>query len=351
MSWRTGSTKARVSLGAFSRWIGTNLILKRILLGASVLALCFAPIALQNGSATAAQASCDGVQVQPSSDLSNVADSHRNGTTFCLQDGTYEISRAVKVQGHDKFIGVYQDGSRPEVTTDTAHHVFDTGGSDEALIRSLRVSGAVGDDACEPDCGRGIGSGGTDLTISNVVATGNANAGIGGTGKRLLVKNSYVTNNGSYSFSRDGGPVSAAGIKSVNSMTVLNTVVQDNYWTGIWCDQDCGSFKVTGSNASYNGKVGIHDEISRGPALFRDNVIKGNGGLPEANRRSGLLIISSKGATVRRNVFDDNVSYAVEVVEDYRSPNVDRVEVTRNRTNGNGVVGCKMSGVKCRANR
>lgn len=351
MSRNTGKTVTRFRFdGIFGRIFANPASVRRAFFVASMLALCLIPAALHS-SVAAADASCSGEQVQPSSDLSTVAENYPGGTTYCLQDGTFTVLRSVKVQSGDKFIGVYSDSSRPEVTTSIAHSVFDTGGSDGALVRSLRVSGAVGDNTCEPDCGRGIGSGGTNLTVSDVVATGNANQGIGGTGVGLLVENSEITDNGSYSFSRDGGPVSAAGIKSVNSLTVVNSVVQDNYWTGIWCDQNCGSFRVKQSTILRNGKVGIHDEISRGPAIFSDNIIKDNGTLAQANRHSGLLIVSSSGATIKRNRLNDNVSHGIEVVEDARAPKVKRVYVSKNRVRDDGVVGCKISGVECRRNR
>src|SRR3712207_7644470 len=46
--------------------------------------------------------------------------------------------------------------------------VFDTSGSDFATIKGLQVQDAVGHEACSPDCGRGIGSGGTNLRVDDV---------------------------------------------------------------------------------------------------------------------------------------------------------------------------------------
>ena len=236
---------------------------------------------------------CDGVQVGPSEDLAAVAEAKSAGTTFCIRDGSYKVTRSVKVQSGDRFVGVYSDGTRPSVSTTRAQHVFDAYGSTGAVIRGLKVRGAVGNDRCEPDCGRGIG-GGTNLRIVSVRVTGNANQGIGGTGPGLIVISSIVDHNGSYSFSRDGGPISAAGIKSVNSITVLNSKIFRNYWAGVWCDIQCGSFIVKESTLVDNGKVGIHDEISSGRAIFARNVIRNNGSLRGATRPSGLLIVSSR---------------------------------------------------------
>lgn len=293
---------------------------------------------------------CSGVQVDPSEDLAAVAGAKLPGTTFCIRDGSYKVSRAVEVQSGDRFVGVYSDGTRPSVSTTRALHVFDANGSRGAVVRGLKVSGAIGNDRCEPDCGRGIG-GGTNLRVINVRATGNANQGIGGTGPGLLVARSIVDNNGSYSFSRDGGPVSAAGIKSVNSITVLNSKILKNYWAGVWCDIQCGSFVVKNSTLSGNGKVGIHDEISSGAAVFSGNTIRNNGNLRGATRPSGLLIVSSRHVDAYDNDFGSNAEHGIQVADDGRNPGVADVSVRKNKMKNDGVLGCNLRGVTCRKNR
>jgi hypothetical protein len=61
----------------------------------------------------------------PLADLPTVAQNSPLGTTFCLHDGTYKISSPVIVQSGDVFSEVYSDSSKPHVTTDTAHRIFD----------------------------------------------------------------------------------------------------------------------------------------------------------------------------------------------------------------------------------
>ena len=293
---------------------------------------------------------CDGKQVYAPSDLTKVAAAARAGTTFCIHDGNYEVASNIPVQSGDTFTGVYSDTSRPTVWTDQAEQIFHTVSADGATIRNLAVKGAVGGAYCAPQCGRGIGGGGKHLTVDNVHATQNANQGIGGTKDGLLVKNSTIDRNGSYSFSEDDDTASAAGIKSVNSMTVLNSRVSDNYWIGVWCDLDCGAFEVRRSTLSSNGKVGISDEISSGPAVIANNLIQSNGTLLAANRHSGLLIVDSQNVNVHDNVFESNVQYGVEIVTTGRPPGIDDVMVHHNTTNGNFLKGCILAGVSCYSN-
>jgi hypothetical protein len=294
--------------------------------------------------------SCIGKQVYPPSDLTRVAASARPGTTFCIHDGTYHVASNIPVQSGDTFTGVYSDTSRPTVWTDRAEQIFHTASADGATIRNLAVKGAVGGDYCQPSCGRGIGGEGEHLTVDNVHATQNANQGIGGTGDGLLVKNSTIDKNGSSSFTEDDATASAAGIKSVNSMTVLNSRVSDNYWVGVWCDLECGAFEVRRSTISDNGKVGISDEISSGPAVIANNLIQRNGTLVAANRHSGLLIVDSENVNVYSNVFESNAQYGVEIVTTGRPPGIDDVMVHHNTTNGNFLKGCILAGVSCSRN-
>jgi hypothetical protein len=298
--------------------------------------------------------SCSGKQVYPSQSLPSVAANNPPGTTFCVRDGTYNLSRAVVVESGDKFIGVFSDGTRPSIKTTTVHNIFDAKESVGATIRDLDISGAVGNNQCEPNCGRAIG-GGQDLTVNNVRAHHNANQGIGGTKPGLLVTNSEIDHNGSYSFALDGGPRSAAGIKSVNSMTVLNSRVHDNYWSGVWCDNLCGAFQVKGSTLTKNGKAGIHYEASAGPAVFANNKIQANGGnnaIPASGRRAGLIIYASSNADVYGNTFGSNTFYGIEVAEDNRdwSPKLSKISLHDNTMNGDTIIGCALLPVICTNN-
>jgi hypothetical protein len=295
---------------------------------------------------------CSGKHVYPSQNLTTVAANSKEGTTFCIHDGTYNVSRAVVVEDDDRFIGLYNDSSRPSVVTTKAHYVFDANqGSDRAVIRGLKISGGVGGSYCEPACGKGI-RGGRYLTVDHVRLTRNANNGIGGAGIGLVVKNSLIDHNGSRRFtSLDGGVSQSAGIKSAEgSLTVLNSRIEDNYWTGLWCDIDCNKFTVKNSTITGNGKAGIHDEISSGPAVISGNTIRRNGTLAAADRHAGLLIMSSANVDAYNNTFGANVGYGVQISEDDRPPDLGKIKVHDNTMSRNRLAGCGLSGVSCYRN-
>jgi hypothetical protein len=295
---------------------------------------------------------CTGVQVLPDDDLVEVAANNPPGTIFCVNDGSYSVSSRIPVEAGDKWSGVYLDGTRPSVSTKTADHVFYMKDADGATIENLEVSGAVHDNSCEPGCGRGIGGGdngvfGDNVTIKNVRSHHNENQGIGGMGPGLKVYNSEFDNNGNVDSASDGGSVSAAGIKATSSMFIYNSYFHDNYWVGVWCDDECGAFEVHDSRFERNGKAGIDDEISSGPAIIEGNTIQNNGILAEANRHTGLLIVSSANVEVYGNTFGDNVQYGVDIIEDRRPPVVSNVRIHDNTMNGDALKGCTLSGVSC----
>jgi hypothetical protein len=281
-----------------------------------------------------------------------VAANSNPGTTFCIHDGTYKISKEIRAQNNDRFIGLYNDSTRPSVTTSQALNIFHVNGASGVLIKGLKISGAVGGNYCEPTCGRGI-YGGDHLTVINVWLTNNKNQGIGGSGPVVLVKNSLIENNGSRSFSSDGGPTTTSGIKlSKNSLTVLNSTIRDNYWNGVWCDNDCDVFTVKDSTITHNGKAGIANEVSSGPALFTGNTIKRNGWNDAVTtRRAGLLINESKHVKAYGNTFGGNFRYGIEVADSQgRLPNATDIAIHDNTMNGDLITGCSISGVSCSRN-
>jgi hypothetical protein len=323
-----------------------------VLFWAAALSMAVAAYCLSYVPQAKAAYPCSGKQVYPSQNLTTIAGNSPSGTTFCIHDGPYNVSKPIVVQDNDQFIGLYNDSTRPSLVTTNAHYIFDANhGSDWATIKGLEISGAVGGNHCEPACGKGI-RGGRHLTVDDVRLTRNANNGIGGVGIGLVVKNSIIDHNGSRSFTRlDGGPSQSAGIKSASgSLTVLNSRIEDNYWVGVWCDGDCNALTVKDSTITGNGKAGIHDEVSSGPAVISGNTIKGNGALAAADRHAGLLIMSSKNVNAYNNTFGSNVGYGVEIDEDRRRPRMRNVKVHDNTMNGDSLRGCKVRGVSCYGN-
>lgn len=299
---------------------------------------------------SSAATSCTGKHVYSGANLVSVAAGAPSGTTFCIHQGTYSVTQPISVTDGDRFIGVYQDPPRPIVKTTSARQIFNAGGSNRALIQGLRVEGAVGDQSCQPNCGRGI-SGGTNLTVDDVRATNNKNQGIGGAGSGLLIKNSEIDHNGSSPFAQQTNGETAAGIKSANPMSIQNSYIHDNYWAGVWCDDNCGALRVQNSRLIGNGKAGIHTEISIGPQVISGNTIKGNGHFESWSLEAGLLINSVRDVEVYNNTFGNNQDHGIRIVEDSRWPVTADVSVHDNTMNGDLLNGCSISGVSCSLNR
>jgi hypothetical protein len=321
----------------------------RVLLCTAALSAFVLSYLLYVSPAAKAAYSCSGKDVYPTQNLTIVAQNSPRGTTFCIHDGTYNISDPVRVDDNDRFIGLYNDSTRPAIVTSQAKALFDAGGSSGALIKGLKISGAVGGNYCEPECGRGI-TRGDHLTVNDVWLTGNKNAGIGGGGPGLLVQNSIIDHNGSYSFSNDGGSITAAGIKTMGSMTVLNSRITDNYWSGVWCDGGCARFEVRNSVIARNGKAGIHNEVSDGPSIFAGNTIKGNGTLTRAPRRAGIVIVESTNVDAYGNTFGGNATYGVLMAKGTRHA-LSGVKFHDNTMNGDTKSGCDLTGVSCFGNK
>lgn len=308
-------------------------------------------------------ADCVGTAVTPTQNLTTVAASNPSGTTFCLADGTYNVSQPVVAQSNDRFIGVYSDSTRPQVkAVNGSPYGFDCGGSTGAYIANLGVSGATGINTSHPYPGRGIHSG-TSLTIDNVRAYNNKNSGIGGAGPGLLVQNSEVDHNGDPEFyNKPGFPVDSAGVKSVSSMKVINSNIHDNEWVGVWCDGECGDgpggstatqFEVRDNRIVNNGGRGIFYEISYGPAIVEGNTIQGNGAIAKSIGRTyaGLLVTSSQDLDAHGNTFGSNVDYGFRALNDSRSPDLSGIRFHDNTMNGDPAAGCTTTGVTCTNNQ
>lgn len=302
------------------------------------------------GKPVEAATTCSGKQVYPGQDLSKIAAAAPAGTTFCVKDGSYSVVTPVVVQKGDKFIGVYSDSTRPLVKTTRAYHVFGTGGADYAQIKDLAVTGAVGNDSCEPNCGRGIGGGGANVVIENVWAYGNANQGVGAMGPGLVVRNSTLSNNGSASFTDLAGPRSAAGLKTINSFKVENSRITDNYWNGIWCDEQCDAMVLRGNTITGNGKTGVSYEISTGPSVIANNVIRGNGYKDTYSREAELLVAAASNIDIYGNTFGTTVNDGFLSYSDDRG-DLSNVKFHDNTMNGDLTPGCGKVGVTCTNNR
>jgi len=80
---------------------------------------------------------CTGVHLHPGASIQNAIRSRPGGTTFCLADGKYTTNVVLTPKNGDRFIGVYRDGSRPNVASTGAGGVFK--GGKNVVIRGLGI--------------------------------------------------------------------------------------------------------------------------------------------------------------------------------------------------------------------
>src|SRR5215211_2436633 len=96
----------------------------RVLLYAAALSAIVLSYLLYVSPPAKAAYPCSGKHVYPGQNLANIANNYASGQTFCIHDGTYNTSVPVRVESNDRFIGLYNDSTRPAIVTTRAENVF-----------------------------------------------------------------------------------------------------------------------------------------------------------------------------------------------------------------------------------
>jgi parallel beta-helix repeat protein len=325
----------------------------------TILAAALAAIGLEAHVASAAARTCDSV-ITPGEGLAKAAANCPPSTTFTIKDGAYKLSGPIDADSGDTFKGSYSDGSLPTINANGAENAFNVSGTNRVTIRSLSISGAGGDDRCEPACGGAIKGDGTKLHVLNARLHHNANQGIGNPGDGFILKNSEIDHNGSYRFtsldsSSSKDTSSSAGVKITgSSATLTNNRIHHNYWHGFWCDLKGGPIMVTGNRIDNNGKSGIKYEICKGPgSKISHNSVVHNGylkkGSSDLKGRVGILLQSAQSVEVTNNTLQDNRGHGIYAKDSNRQKTFG-VFIHHNSLRNDSVRGCKISGVKCEAN-
>jgi hypothetical protein len=283
--------------------------------------------------------------IKSGNDLDQIVNTTSSPRLFKIAPGTYTVDKALDLNTGDKLVGDYTTFPRPTIAGNgTVQNIVDANGTKGVSISGLRIMGAHGVKANQPNTGRGI-SGGADLTLTDVRLTDNDNQGVGGTSAGLVIDRSEIDHNGGGSngaFYAQDGRETAAGIKTVHDATITNSYIHDNYWTGVWGDINATDLDVSGSRIVGNGRIGIHFEISAAtvadPATFEGNVIQGNGLAPYVwGRHGGVVVVNSAFARVVNNTLGQNRDMGVRVFHDAsRSAGVvtHDVSVSGNTLNG-----------------
>ena len=115
------------------------------------------------------------------------------------------------------------------------------------------------------------------------------------------------------------GGISAAS-KSVRPHAIRRSYIHDNHFHGVWLDCDGSGWEITDNTIARNFGTGVFYEISRGTAVIaRNQVLSNNSG--NTAGRGGILVTSSKNASLSDNVSKGNLVSDLKIWEDSRADN------------------------------
>ena len=306
--------------------------MKAFALGVCVLVAALSVVITNGAGRPASARDCD-VEIPSGGDIARKVEAKPAGTTFCLS-GRYQLARPVSprerqvfrgpativgVRGNDTGFLVSQQGVR--------FYNLDMSGFTERAIRCSSGTQVIG--------GRYHHNGVNGISC-----------GLDREGRGVLIEGVEVDHNGSERFVFH----SSAGIKILASpgSAVVRSHVHDNIGNGIWFDRDSGSSlgDLVGRNKVVgNSMRGIFYEVSRGHAVIRRNVVKGNN-TSRTLGASGIGVSSSKNVKIWGNTVRDNRIWAIRSNEIDRGYGLENVHIYDNAVTGE-LYGCHFSGVRC----
>jgi hypothetical protein len=333
----------------------------RVALAFSIGAIGFALGVAPNGGVSGAEVTCSGVAVAAGANLANVASSAPAGTTFCLAAGTFNVGSTVTLDNGDELIGAGRTQTFLK-GTNGAQNLLTASSGASWEVRSLDISGAVGDASCAPACGRAMLASGSKLTVDDVRCHDNENQCIGTGGASLVFTNNECDHNGNQEFVSFTNVRSTSCIKRVRgsgSVTITGNDIHDNEWIGVWFDfYDSGSALVADNRIVDNGKAGVTWEVAGGWGAadfltLRDNLIAGNGEASWANIGTNFLCNGCADATITANQFDGNPpDGTLKFLDSKRGPwgAITNVRVSDNYS-GSATISCPFAGISCSNNK
>ena len=305
---------------------------------------------------------CTGFQVPATSNLASVALAQPAGTRFCLSAGVYVITASVVGQQGDVFEGAGRSATFLK-GNGTVQHLMSSSGGADFEVRSLDISGAVGDAACQPNCGRAFRVSGV-VTLRDIRCHDNENQCAGGGGGGVKMFDSECDHNGfGPAFTADSKTRSGACIKKASNgmeiVEVRRSFIHHNGWAGVWCDFCAPNsvFIVAGNTITDNFSKGVSYEASGGTSsadygLVQNNIIQRNGLGDTRTVSSGITCNSCADLTIENNIFGGNANNrAVGLVNAGRAAwgDLQNIIIRNNTLNGN-TVPCTTVGVTCSGN-
>jgi hypothetical protein len=336
---------------------------------------------------------CDGQRVHDGDDLAAAINDAPAGMTFCVEAGTYPISKTVEVRDGDRIVGEPGTTTRrgPAVDPDPVVHVRNVGG----LSRMFHVTARTGrmewldlhgspdssrytDDAyetCEnwgeassrcPKAGSGVaigaGRSGSGFVFEHLQVHHNPAQCINGLKGALLRSELY-----NCSQNADYWGYTAGALKTIHEQESAHNFVHDNEAVGLWCDQGCrdnpGAPEGWHQHENLvvdNGRAGIRYEYS--PMLGNNARAKQPTALIENNRLAGnnwggIDVHDAQNATIRANAFGPAIIAGTQYSHNGSGPEAMQfseggesrsrtdlwnVEVYDNRLGGEVMSGCEL---------
>jgi len=236
---------------------------------------------------------CRGVTVLPTtSALEAVVNAHAEGTTFCLQSGTYRLAGPVLAKSRDRFVG--QPGTVLDGQNTVSKGIWGNGGPNgqrDVLVQGMTFANFT-DTAVVTgwywtvrqnemrDNLIGVSVNSYSIVDGNHIHDNGQYGIIGGPGTDLLIVNNEVASNNSSDSCGGACAEDAGGSKIVGSLagtynlTWRNNNVHDNIGPGIWSDGNVRAV-YDGNIVSNNSGSGIFHELSW-DAIIRNNILTDN---------------------------------------------------------------------------
>ena len=262
---------------------------------------------------------CD-ARVSSAAGLRRAVNRKPRGARICLS-GTIRLRSPIEPKDRQTFTGPRRKANiRPANGADVA---FDLDGTVGVRIRRLDIAGfrlrAI-------VCGR-------NAVISRNRIHGNHRNGIGGghcAGLRIV--HNEIDHNGDRSHLGSGsGGVKLAG--DADGTTVVGNRVHHNIGNGLWWDVDARDAFAARNRIYRNTRKGINYEVSGGPAVFRNNVIRWNNTSFHLDS-AGILVTSSQHVTIINNVLGGNRNGGILVQQTSRGFRLADILVRDNDLNG-----------------
>jgi parallel beta-helix repeat protein len=239
------------------------------------------------------QPQCSGVQVYPGSDIQAAISANPAGTTFCINDGLYDLHATLRPKIGDRFFGVWNDLTRPRIQNLVSGIVID--GRKQLWLQGLQIG---------PSHSAGLRPG-TDSTVIGNRITGNETCGIITAANNMTILDNEIDHNGLLVNKGGACGVKLVGYEGADSgayNTLIGNNVHDNIGNGLWADCDAHDNVFDSNTVTNNDGVGLDQETAYGNT-FSNNVVTGNGFEWGSYAMQSL---DSIGGSFTGNTFTDN---------------------------------------------